>query len=77
MIEVISTFFESLIETFIMSCLAIICLILGLLGFMIYPIKKARIFLGRQLNRVADTMDYYLTETLVKDYSEDNKNTGA
>lgn len=44
---------------------------------MIYPIKKARLFLGRQLYRVADTMDYYLTETLVKDYSEDNKNTGA
>ena len=77
MIEVISTFFESLIETFIMSCLVIICLILGLLGFMIYPIKKARLFLGRQLYRVADTMDYYLTETLVKDYSKDNKNTGA
>ena len=77
MIEVISTFFESLIETFIMSCLVIICLILGLLGFMIYPIKKVRLFLGRQLHRVADTMDYYLTETLVKDYSKDNKNTGA
>lgn len=44
MIEVISTFFESLIETFIISCLVIICLILGLLGFMIYPIKKARLF---------------------------------
>ena len=71
MIEVISTFFESLIETFIMSCLVIICLILGLLGFMIYPIKKVRLFLGRQLCRVADTMDYYLTETLVKDYEED------
>lgn len=71
MIEVISTFFESLIETFIMSCLVIICLILGLIGFMIYPIKKARLFLGRQLHRVADTMDYYLTETLVKDYEED------
>ena len=54
-----------------MSCLVIICLILGLLGFMIYPIKKARRFLGRQLRRVADTMDYYLTETLVKDYEED------
>lgn len=77
MIEVISTFFESLIETFIIGCLVIICLILGLLGFMIYHIKKARLFLGRQLRRVADTMDYYLTETLVKDYEEDNKNTGA
>lgn len=38
---------------------------------MIYPIKKVRLFLGRQLCRVADTMDYYLTETLVKDYEED------
>ena len=77
MIEVISTFFESLIENFIISCLIIICLILGLLGLMIYPINKARLFLGRQLHRIADTVDYYLTETLVKDYSEDNKNTGA
>lgn len=77
MIKVIPTFFEGLIETFIMSCLVIICLILGLLGFMIYPIKKVRLFLSRQLYRIADTMDYYLTETLVKDYSEDNKNTGA
>lgn len=77
MTEVLSRVFESIIETFIISCLFIICLILGLLGFMIYPIKKARIFWGRQLRRVADTMDYYLTETLVKDYDEDNKNTGA
>lgn len=71
MTEVLSIVFESIIETFIMTCLAIICLILGLLGFIVWPIKKARLFIGKQLNRVADTMDYYITDTLIKDYKED------
>lgn len=58
--EIISTLFENLIDTIVITYLLVACLILMILAFILYPFKNIRYFIGYQLLRLVDTMDFFL-----------------
>ena len=60
MIEVLKVFFENMIDTIVISFLFVVCIILVVLALVLFPIKRARIFIGHQMKKIADTMDYFL-----------------
>ena len=61
--ELLKALFENIIDTFVISCLVVICLTLAVIAFVLYPVKSIRFFIGNQMKRIADTMDYFLTNT--------------
>lgn len=60
MIEVLKAFFENMIDTIIVSFLFVVCIILAVLALLLFPVKRARIFIGHQIKKIADTMDFFL-----------------
>ena len=63
MSEILKALFENIIDTVIISCLVVICLTLAVIAFVLYPLKSVRFFVGYQLKRIADAMDYFLSNT--------------
>lgn len=70
---IISTIFEKSLNLIIIGLLFIICVVLASLAFILYPIKKARVFIGKQLYRIGYTMEYFLYDTPYKIPQDDIK----
>lgn len=64
MSDIFKTLFESIVDTLVIGCLLVICLIFIVIAFAIYPLKRARVCIGHQLLRIVNAMDYYLTDTM-------------
>lgn len=60
MIEVLKAFFENIIDTIVISFLFVVSIILAVLALILFPIKGARIFIGYQIKKIADAMDFFL-----------------
>lgn len=60
MSEVLKAFFENIIDTIVISFLFVVSIILAVLALILFPIKGARIFIGHQIKKIADAMDYFL-----------------
>lgn len=58
--EVLKAFFENMIDTIIVSFLFVVCIILAVFALVLYPVKGARIFIGHQMKKIANAMDYFL-----------------
>lgn len=63
MIDVLKALFENIIDTLVIGCLCVLCVILAFLAVVSFPVKKVRVWLGKQIMKIADTMDYYLDES--------------
>lgn len=61
--ELLKSLFENIIDTFVISCLVVICLALAVIAFVLYPVKSIRFFIGNQMQRIANAMDYFLNNT--------------
>ena len=58
--EILKSLFGLIIDTTVVIVLLIFGLILAAIAFIFYPIKGIRIFIGKQIKRIADTIDYFL-----------------
>lgn len=63
MIDIIKVFCENTIDTIIITLLGIICILLFICALIFFPSKSIRSWFSVQISRIADTMDYYLTQT--------------
>ena len=64
MSDILKTIFESIVDTLVISYLLVVCLFFIVIAFAIYPLKRARICIGYQLLRIANTMNYYLEDSM-------------
>ena len=67
--ESVYYFAEKIIEGIVVTPMFIFAIILCTLGFCFYPIKKLRIFFGKQAIRIVDTWSWY--ESTSNDRFED------
>jgi hypothetical protein len=60
--DVFVTICENILDTLVVGYLILLCIILLLIGFLIYFYKPSRKFIWRQINKLATTADHFLMD---------------
>lgn len=60
--DVFKVLFENIIDTIVISYLVIVSLILIAIAFVLYPIKGIRFFIGEQVGKIVDVIDYFFED---------------
>lgn len=63
MIDIIKAFCENIIDTIVITLLSIVCILLFICALIFFPFKSIKVWFSKQINKITNAMEYYLTQT--------------